>query len=190
VRDGRDALVSYARFIYVESVVNQDRAAKILAYPSYIFHYIRSQRLNYNNSRMSFRLYSAMFRRSRIKIPPTQDLWQTLHDLIVYNHSFGGWGPHVHIWTHRPALTHVIKFEDLVPSLDPVALIRNGLEALDYKLGQTVGRPSSFSDLQRRRPDVYRKGRIGNYKDEMPADLEHLFWERHGPVMEQVGYCR
>jgi hypothetical protein len=190
VRDGRDALVSYARFIYVESVVEQSRAAKRWAYPAYVLYYLRSKLFRRSKDLMSFRLYVSVFRRSRVKDPPPEAVRQILHDLVTYNQSFGGWGCHVQAWTQRKAPTQIIKFEDLIQSPEPVELIRHNLEVLGYVLDPALSQFASFEALKRRRPDVYRRGQIGSHKSEMPEELEAVFWEHHGKVMHAMGYSR
>jgi hypothetical protein len=148
VRDGRDALVSYARYILS-------------------FERGKGERTN-----------PKAFRR-------------TLRKLIILNRSFGGWGPNVLAWLRREAPTVVVKFEDLVKSSNPIEIVRTALLQVGYVPGETrTGLAPTFAELHEKMPEFFRKGRIGSYKEEMPANLEELFWRHHGRAMKAVGYRR
>jgi len=147
VRDGRDALVSYAHFIWT---YEEKQSVEI----------------------------------------PRQALHRILHDLIAYNDSFGGWGPHVLAWTERVAPTAIVKFEDLVSSPEPLALVSGALGTSGYGHGAMIpaGRSPSFDDLRTYRPEFFRRGKIGGWKDDISPDLHQLFWEKHGEAMQRMGY--
>jgi hypothetical protein len=116
----------------------------------------------------------------------------TLHDLIVYYGSFGGWGPNVQAWAQRGAPTAIIKFEDLVSLSEPLSLIQNALETIGHtnSLPFVAQKPPSFEELHDQMPQFFRKGRIGSWKEEMSPDLHALFWEKHGAAMELMGYSQ
>jgi glycosyltransferase involved in cell wall biosynthesis len=147
VRDGRDALVSYAHYTMTyeqEGGIEFSQAA---------FHNI-------------------------------------LHDLIVYNESFGGWGPNVLAWTQRSAPTAILKFEDIVSFPDPISVVGKALEEIGYSGNSPLAsdKPPSFEDLHNQMPDFFREGKIGGWKDEMPENLLELFWDMHGNAMELMEY--
>jgi hypothetical protein len=190
VRDGRDALVSYARLTYVEYTFDKNPIANLLVYPAYALQYFQTQRSKQPQSFKSFRVFAERYKRGRVKPPSAEDLWQFLHDIIVNEQIFGGWGPNVETWTNRQAPTQVIKFEDLVQSSDLGSLLQGCFQTLGYPLGPALRSPTSFAQLKQTRPDLYRKGQVGSHRDEMPADLEALFWERYGHIMERFGYSR
>ena len=147
VRDGRDALVSYAH--YILSFENQGGAGNL----------------------------ETVF----------QD---TLHDLIAYTASFGGWGANVMAWAQRPAPTAIIKFETLVTSSDPLAIIREAMGKIDCPLEpvKTGSTHPTFDELHRQMPKFFRKGRIGDWKNVMPLELQTLFLERYGEALKLMGY--
>jgi hypothetical protein len=189
VRDGRDALVSYAHYIFIERNVNKIRT-NLRVYPAYALLYLQNRRSKKPQSLPPFRIYAQRNKKKLVKPPSPQELRPILHDLIAYNASFGGWGPNVQAWTTRHAPTEVLKFEDLIQDSDPGALLCRTLETLGYTLGPVANKTISFTELKKRRPDLYRRGKVGSHKDEMPAELEALFWEKHGHIMEQMGYSR
>jgi glycosyltransferase involved in cell wall biosynthesis len=147
VRDGRDALVSYAHYVLTDKPKPEAEA--------------RPELFN-----------------------------QTLHDLIVYNASFGGWGPHVLAWASRSAPTAIVRFEELVSSGDPLSIVSKALNDIGYLNHPStfLDRPPSFSELHKQGPRFFREGKIGSWKREMPADLLELFWDTHGEAMERMQY--
>jgi len=149
VRDGRDALVSYAH--YTQSYENHTDSAEL----SDNFYYV-------------------------------------LHDLIVYNASFGGWGSHVLGWTNRASPSAIIKFEALVQSDKPWELVAKALEEVNYPtLKYDKGRAiPSFKELHQQMPGFFREGKIGTWKNEMPEDLHEIFWQQHKGAMDKMGYNR
>lgn len=115
---------------------------------------------------------------------------------------FGGWSNHVFHWTRRADI--VIRYEDLID---------NPQQCFDI-IGQIIELPSgdwsqlpSFQKLKSSKnpygivkkeweadPSIaykfYRKGKSGNWKEEMPERIEALFWSCHGDIMERIGYQR
>ena len=145
VRDGRDVLVSYARYILSFEADRGD-----------------------HDEASAFRA--------------------ALHDLIAYDGSFGGWGPNVLAWSRRPG-TAIVGFEGLVA--DPIATVRRSLAQIGYTPTETGGATMpTFEELHQLMPKFFRRGQVGSWRTEMPEDLHDLFWERHGGVMQQMGYRR
>jgi len=149
VRDGRDALVSYAH--YTQSFENHTDSAK------------QSQNFNF-----------------------------VLRDLIVYNASFGGWGPNVLAWTNRTSPVTVIKFETLVQSAEPWKIVAQALgeinhPVLNYEKKNAI---PSFEELHRQMPGFFREGKIGTWKNEMSSELHEIFWKQHKTAMDKMGYVR
>jgi hypothetical protein len=192
VRDGRDALVSYAHFAYVhETASHPDSRTRLLLHTSYLrYRLIWKFRRRQHNQPLTFPKYSIKFRTQRVNPATSQELHTILHKLIVYNKSFGGWGPNVLAWIQRETPTQVIKFEDLIQSATPLEIIRAALQALGYPLAHVESSPLDFKKMKQARPDLFRRGKAGSHKDEMPEYLEALFWQHHGHVMEALGYPR
>lgn len=114
---------------------------------------------------------------------------ETLTALIDRDdHPFGSWSGNVRAWTGREAPTEVIRFEDLVK--DPVGTVQDAAQALGLSLPKPSGDPPSFEELRKQNPGLYRRGSVGSWKSELPADLEESFWQLHGAQMEALGYSR
>ena len=104
------------------------------------------------------------------------------------DHPYGSWSGNVRSWLGRDAPTHVLRFEDLVA--DPVRAVRDAMTALGIALPEPGGRLPPFEELHRRNPLVFRRGKVGSWKSELPPDLERRFWRVHGAEMEALGYRR
>lgn len=144
MRDGRDSLVSYARFVlsHEPAVAGAD--------PDELFR-------------------------------------QRLFTLMTSNLAFGGWAAHVRAWRHRPR-TVVIRFEDLVT--EPEKSIAGALAGLGVSIPRLPGsRPPTFKELKESKPSHFRRGKIGGWRDEMPADLHNLFCLLYGDALKANGYA-
>lgn len=183
VRDGRDVLVSYAQFILRMHKHEPSKSALYLAYARHYFFYKRDG----HKRRYPFKRFKLEFKNKTFEGIDPEEFRSTLHNLIVYNQSFGGWGPHVTAWTQRQAPTAVIRFEELKQSETPAETVQQALVSLGHHL-EITGELSGFKKKHQRRPDLYRRGRAGSHQDEMPEDLEDLFWQHHGHVMKALGY--
>lgn len=115
--------------------------------------------------------------------------YNNLLNLIKCDDSFGGWGENVNSWINRSAKTAIIRFEDLIT--DPTNIIQNSLKELgfekEFKIRNTL---PTFEELQNDFPKSFRKGKINTWKSEMPEDLQKLFWEKYGSIMEKIGYTK
>lgn len=115
---------------------------------------------------------------------------RTLAKLIVDRQKWGGWSNHVLSWAHnrRAAVTAIVRYEDLVAQ--PFDTLRRSLEELSIQPDAFQDRPPDFSELHRRWPGFFRKGVTGSWREEMPDDLQELFWEQHAAAMNAFGYNR
>lgn len=99
------------------------------------------------------------------------------------------WSRHTRKWWNRDAVMAVVRYEDLVQ--DPIAVTRGAVSKLHLPL-----RPfpdahiMSFLELHERDPRNFRRGIVGSHRDEMPPEIEGLFWEQHGAAMATLGYGR
>jgi len=134
-------------------------------------------------------------------IEPGSDFYNNLLEAILAlgGSFFGGWSENVRQWTERADV--VIRFEDLVK--DPIPEVEKLRAIMDLPEPQLDKLPT-FKDLKFGNPkygaghgknfnkDIrqknFRKGKVGSYKEEMPAELEELFWQIHGGMMEQWNY--
>lgn len=99
--------------------------------------------------------------------------------------AYGSWSENVETWLARPR-TCLMRFEELVQR--PIESLRVLIEALALPCRIRNTRVPTFAELQSQYPHVYRRGRIGGWRDEFPTELLPLFWERHGRVMRRLGY--
>jgi hypothetical protein len=113
---------------------------------------------------------------------------RTLRDLILNESPFGTWSESVRAWTSRPQCA-VARFEDLVRQ--PLEVVAAALRLIGFDpVVSAAFRMPTFAELKRESPEGFRVGRTGSWREEMPADLEGLFWERHGDTARGMGYER
>ena len=116
-----------------------------------------------------------------------------LHDLIMNPGYFGGWSAHVSAWTLRQqGPTAIVKFEELVQTSSPEDVLKHSFARIGCELPEPPASepPPAFSRLHETMPEIFRKGQIGNWQQEMSANLHELFWQRHGDAMQAMGYSR
>jgi sulfotransferase family protein len=104
-------------------------------------------------------------------------------EALIRRHHGGtaSWGQNVLSWlppADRPAETSrlvLIRFEDLIR--DPIrvvsAAVSRAAPELRMRSESTV---PTFDELHQLDPQFFRRGLNGTHRDEMPADLEDLFW--------------
>jgi hypothetical protein len=143
VRDGRDALVSYARYAV------------------------------YEQENLTEQMKTEFYR-------------TTLRQMIVTNDYFGGWSQNVESWVKRKAATTIVKFEELI--VTPLPTLERAFIELALTIPNANETPPTFAALQAKMPKFFRRGKIGSWREEMPEDLQALFWEYHGTTMKSLGY--
>ncbi len=123
------------------------------------------------------------------------ELEQIMRDLLIHEASFGGWGRNVKAWINRDPGATLVKFEDL--TCKPVEVVRATLSQIGHPIELKQGEDSfpTFDVIRqdasmRNRGQFFRRGKIGAFRDEMPADLEELFWTKYGAIMEELKYDR
>ncbi len=103
---------------------------------------------------------------------------------------FGEWSANVRAWTRRSGPTAMLRFEELITTEDPVAMVGSAAEELGISLTRVKKPLPAFEDLQAAAPHMFRRGRVGAWRDEMPPELEERFWRLHGAEMRALGYSR
>jgi len=117
------------------------------------------------------------------------------------------WHEHVSQWRANPFKADMItvRYEDLkadtVKELERIFAFA-GISRTRAQL-ETAARRSSFSSMQEREkktgtgnPDwpkdrlFVRRGKVGSYVDEMPADVQKAFLSEAEPMMRELGYIR
>ena len=151
VRDGRDALVSYARY-----------------------------QLTFQGGKSRLR--------TRVKDFFGGDSFRGVLQSLIVGSPFGTWSQHVLAWTRREnSVTFLIRYEDLVQA--PERWVAQALAALPVQPVAPTGFQSpDFAALNARWPEFFRKGQVGAWREEMPEDLQKLFWTHHGEAMRALSY--
>ncbi len=140
VRDGRDALVSYARFTPAHGP----------------------------------------------EISPEQFRKNLIRKITVPGGHYGHWSENVRAWIRRPR-TCVLRFEEFIER--PLESVQHAIDTLQLPIRIGQGEVPTFEELQATYPDIFRRGKVGSWQDEFPADLLPLFWEHHGEMMRELGYA-
>lgn len=117
---------------------------------------------------------------------------------LIDRHHGGtaSWGQNVLSWLppERSAGTsqiEVIRFEDLIS--EPIGVVTEAVSRVAPDLpapGEST--VPTFDQLHQLDPRFFRRGLNGTHRDEMPADLEALFWsyEDNRVAMSRLGYRR
>ena len=141
-------------------------------------------------------LVSLAYHRTNI-IEPGSDFLENLALALKAQKGsyFGGWHLNVIKWLLRADL--VIRFEDL--TRDPVGQFERlrkyypslpppDLSAIPTFESQKFGSPKYGPP--KRKNLFFRKGKVGDWKANMPTELQDEFWKRSGRIMEALGYSR
>ena len=128
-------------------------------------------------------------------IKPGTDFYNNLLESILgwEDVDFAGWSENVKQWLSVADL--VIKYEDLIA--DPLREVERLRQITDLP-DADADRLPTFEKLkfgtpkyggERGRQDrAFRRGKSGGWQEEMPLELQQLFWELHGEGMERAGY--
>ncbi len=104
--------------------------------------------------------------------------------------SSGTWGGNVLSWLGASDTSvALLKYEDLV--IDPRGSVARTVSSLlpELVLNAAANIPS-FADLHRTDSEFFRRGAVGVYRDEMPSELQELFWAQpeNAMAMKQLRY--
>lgn len=138
-------------------------------------------------------------------VAPGSDYYENLKAAIIAERGtfFGGWSVNAREWIERADL--LIRYEDLVADpLNTVERIRSLCDLPEPHLaklpsfqqmkfgiaeyGSGKNRQLSEAEMKALSVKNFRKGKAGSWKEEMPPDMQELFWSYHGDMMEQLGY--
>ena len=145
-------------------------------------------------------LVSMAHHRKDIVAPGSDYYVNLLLATLALNESyFGGWSRNVQDWTQKADI--IIRFEDLIQ--DPIKEIEK-LRAIIDLPAPNLDKLPTFEQLKFGRPRYgggrrkkflpsrvqkhFRRGKIGSWQDEMPAEIEQLFYKIHGSTLAQYGY--
>ncbi len=121
---------------------------------------------------------------------PKADFESTLRHVTMDSGYFGGWGEHLLTWTQRQAPTAIVKFEEFVRSPNPLNIVNQALNRVgcQHPEAPMINSLPTFEELHQILPELFRRGRIGDWQTEMPTTVQKLFWQKHGDAMQQMGY--
>jgi hypothetical protein len=118
-----------------------------------------------------------------------KDQFNTALKEAIMSNVYGGWSENILAWLNRPDPIVVVRFEDLIAQ--PEETVSKSFEAFGLnKNDEQRNNLPSFEKMHERNPFLFRKGKVGGWKEEMPDDLHNLFWEIHGKGMDALGYIR
>ena len=175
VRDGRDAVVSFARYL-IDVHYGWVRFRR-----QCLWLMLRFWRPSAWSYVLTFTTISA------IKlIGGKEKLFRhILRKCIAANR----WSYVTNSWMNRSqGITQVVRFEDLISH--PIACVRTTLYGMDVRLPETGNDIPTFAQLKQVYPSFFRSGRTGDWRQEFSDDLVKVFWEVHGETMERLGYLK
>jgi hypothetical protein len=105
----------------------------------------------------------------------------------ILSSTFGGWSNNCLSWIQRPDPTAVIHFENLTSQPETELANAFGKIGLPAEKRKSL-KPPTFEELHNQNPILYRKGKMGGWKEHMPENLHRLFWKKHGEAMRLLGY--
>lgn len=153
VRDGRDAMISYAHFIQDYQLVHRP-------------------------------LLIRQWERVAYGLSPFEQILQR-----VITGEYADWTSHYRAWsrqTHSRRMA-VVNYEDLIAN--PAAVCERALADVGFNCTPGSGEPPDFATLHAADPRFFRAGKSGQWRTEMRAELEALFWRLHRTGMEAAGYA-
>lgn len=97
------------------------------------------------------------------------------------------WSIHTQIWANRDAPTARVRYEDLIA--EPVATVRAAFAELGLSgLPEQEAEIKSFAEINQVNPQLYRHGKTGAWRIEMPRAVQALFWSQHREAMALLDY--
>jgi hypothetical protein len=114
---------------------------------------------------------------------------QVLQSLV----TSGEWSSFHKRWLSRERVK-TIRFEEMVSTPERgISLIEEAMKSLYDDAAPTPFEHTSarsFRELHDLDNKFFRRGIVDSWRDEMPADVEDLFWNKNGEMMEGLGYAR
>lgn len=113
---------------------------------------------------------------------------------------FGGWSNNCRLWLEEKPI--LIRFEDLIK--EPKKIFSDLEKTLNLpqanwdelptfetqqkgetKHGRAGENNTNEADFSGK---FFRKGQVGNWREEMPKEFQELYWQKHSEVMKSFGY--
>jgi len=179
VRDGRDALVSYANYlvdIRFDSAAFADRLRKMA--------HSKSELLNRRAwSHLAKMLVMAVAKRVGLR------KWlvsRRIQRLLSPDHElYFDWSKGNRSWLEYEPKPIIVYFDDL--TRDPIGTVTRAVDSLGIGLVAKSDRPiPSFAELKNRYQSFFRKGTSGDWKNHFTPAQEELFRSQHGEMMKTL----
>ncbi|MBA3572229.1 MAG: sulfotransferase domain-containing protein [Pyrinomonadaceae bacterium] len=183
VRDGRDALASYANYlvdIRFDSAAYKQRVRQMSQSRSGLF-----------DRRAWIHLAKIATITSAKKVGLRHWLVSRRIDQLLRERSDShlDWSTMNRSWLECEPKPVVVYFDDLVG--DPIGTVTRAVDALDIGLvPRAEAAVPSFAKLKARYPNFFRKGTSGDWKEHLSPAQEALFWAKHEAVMNALNFCR
>ncbi len=181
VRDGRDALASYANYlvdIRFDSAAFADRLRRMV--------HSRAELLNRRAwSHLGKMLLMATAKKAGLR------KWMVSRNidrlLCKDSELYFDWSAGNRSWLERSPKPVVVYFNDLVH--DPIGTVTRAVDSLRIGLvANSLTSVPSFPELKQRYPSFFRKGTSGDWKNHFSPAQEKLFRSQHGEVMEALNF--
>lgn len=181
VRDGRDALASYANYlvdIRFDSAALNDRLHRMMRSKSGLL-----------DTRGWTHLVKIVVMAAAKKAGLRRWLVSRRIDRLLRekSDSYLDWTTMNRSWLEREPKAVIVQFDDLIA--EPVATVTDAVNRLGIDLSLRAGVPfPSFPELKARYPSFFRKGSSGDWKNHFSAAQEKLFMLKHQAMMKALSF--
>lgn len=181
VRDGRDALVSFANyFVDIPFDIHawrwktrRFRARTLLDIRAWIHPFVMISVGVAKQTALRRRLVSRQL------------------DRLLRNDDspYLNWSLMNRSWLDHNPTPEIVYYDDL--TADPVGTVRAAVDRLGLGLVPKIGvSVPTFGELKERYPSFFREGRSGDWKDYFTPRQEQLFLEKHREMMGRLGFTQ
>jgi hypothetical protein len=183
VRDGRDAIASFANFrvdvrFEVEGlnfVLHRMRQSKAELLNPHWWSYIAKMLIVTGAKKAGLRRWMVARRIDQLIRGNRK------HDLYL------DWTKMNRSWLERDRKPVVVYFNDLIR--DPIATVTGAVDKLEIGLVPSQdGSLPSFPELKNRYPNFFRKGTSGDWRNYFSPQQEKLFKSRHQEMMKRLSF--
>ncbi len=182
VRDGRDALASYANYLVD------------IPFDSAAFAERRRRMAGSSSELLDGHAWIRLIKMLAVAGAKTLGLrrWMISRqiDRLLSEESplYFDWGTGNRSWLEREPKPVVVYFEDL--TRDPIGTVTHAVNSLNIGLKlKSGGSVPSFDELKQRYPSFFRRGTSGDWRNHFSPAQEELFWLKHEEMMKALKFC-